>query len=106
MRRAGKSARPGATQSRDASGKGSPTTIELIGKLIGADRLLDLLLDNVSDLIVVLDREGRRIYNSPSYRGVLGDPGALKGTDAFAEIHPEDRSQIQEMFQQTLRTGK
>ena len=50
------------------------SAIELISSLIGSDRLLDLILKHTGDLIVVLDRNGKRIYNSPSYREVLGDP--------------------------------
>jgi len=41
-------------------------------------------------MIAVLDLEGRRIYNSPSYASILGDPESLKGTDGFQEIHPDD----------------
>jgi two-component system cell cycle sensor histidine kinase/response regulator CckA len=82
------------------------TAIEIVSSLIGSDRLLDLILNHTGDLIVILDRNGKRIYNSPSYREVLGDPDALRGTNAFAEIHPEDRNQIQKLFQQTVRTGK
>src|SRR6185503_20165605 len=63
------------------------------------------IAENVADLIAVLDLEGRRIYNSPSYAAVLGNPEALKGTDSFAEIHPEDRQRIRRVFQETIRTG-
>ncbi len=82
------------------------STIEILSSLIGSDRLLDLVLNHTRDLIVILDRNGKRIYNSPSYREVLGDPDDLRGTNSFAEIHPEDRWQIQKLFQQTVRTGK
>jgi len=86
--------------------RGSPSAIDLISYLIGSDRLLDLVLSNVRDLIVVLDRDGKRIYNSPSYRGILGDPEALRGTSSFTEIHPDDREQIQKVFRRTVLTGK
>jgi PAS domain S-box-containing protein len=84
----------------------SKSAIEIISSLVGSDRLLDLILNHTGDLIVILDRCGKRIYNSPLYREILGDPEALRGTNAFAEIHPEDRNQIQKLFQQTVRTGK
>ena len=82
------------------------SAIGLISSLIGSDRLLDLVLSNTGDLVVILDRDGKRIYNSPSYRQILGDPDALRGTDSFAEIHPEDRDKVQKLFRQTLATGK
>jgi len=33
------------------------------------------------------------------------DPAALVGTDAFAEIHPEDKERIQRIFGETVATG-
>ena len=64
-----------------------------------------LIAENVADMIAVLDLEGRRIYNSPSYKSILGDPESLKETDGFQEIHPEDRDKVKQVFQETVRTG-
>jgi len=64
-----------------------------------------LISENVADMIAVLDLEGRRIYNSPSYKPILGDPESLRGTDSFQEIHPEDREKIKHIFQETVKTG-
>jgi PAS domain S-box-containing protein len=64
-----------------------------------------LIAENVADMIAVLDLEGRRIYNSPSYRSVLGDPGSLKGTDGYQEIHPDDRERVRHVFEETVSTG-
>jgi PAS domain S-box-containing protein len=64
-----------------------------------------LITENVADMIAVLDLDGRRIYNSPSYNSVLGDPESLKGTDGFREIHPDDNERIKEVFRETARTG-
>ena len=64
-----------------------------------------LISENVADLIAVLDLQGRRVYSSPSYRRVLGDPAELLGTDSFGEIHPEDRAKVKAIFDETVRTG-
>jgi two-component system, cell cycle sensor histidine kinase and response regulator CckA len=64
-----------------------------------------LISQNVTDLIMVLDKEGRRLYHSPSYKGVLGDLEFVKGSTAFLEIHPEDRERVNQVFRQTLATG-
>jgi len=64
-----------------------------------------LISENVTDLIAVIDGDGRRLYNSPSYRNLLGDPASLRGTDSFGEIHPEDRARIRQLFLQTVATG-
>ena len=61
--------------------------------------------ENAEDLVVVLDVEGRRVYNSPSYRKLLGDPQLLVGTDGFDEIHPDDRERIRRLFRETVATG-
>ena len=64
-----------------------------------------LIAENVADMIAVLDLDGRRIYNSPSYRSILGDPGSLKGTDGYREIHPDDRERVRHVFEETVKTG-
>ena len=64
-----------------------------------------LIAENVADMIAVLDLDGRRIYNSPSYKGILGDPESLRGTDGFQEVHPEDVERVKQVFKDTVRTG-
>jgi diguanylate cyclase (GGDEF)-like protein/PAS domain S-box-containing protein len=71
------------------------------------DRYADLneFAENHGDFIAVLDLEGRRIYNSPSYQRLFGDSRDLCGTDSFADIHEDDRPRIMEAFRETVRTG-
>jgi PAS domain S-box-containing protein len=64
-----------------------------------------LIMESLADLVAVLDLDGCRLYNSPSYRGILGDPDKLRGTSSFAQIHPEDRARVQQAFQETVQTG-
>ena len=64
-----------------------------------------LIAENVEDFIAVLDLKGRRIYNSPSYARLFGDVEALKGTDSFAEIHPDDRERVKQVFSESLQRG-
>lgn len=64
-----------------------------------------LISENVQDLIAVIDRDGRRVYNSPSYKSILGEPDQLAGSDSFHEVHPDDREAVRQVFQETLRTG-
>ncbi len=70
-----------------------------------SEETLRHIAGHVSDLIAVVDLNGRRIYNSPSYRDILGDPEALRGTDSFTEIHPDDRERVKQIFADTIRTG-
>jgi diguanylate cyclase (GGDEF)-like protein/PAS domain S-box-containing protein len=65
---------------------------------------LGMVLDHVSDLVAMLDTDGRRLYNSPSYGAMFGDR-ELAGTDSFRDIHPEDREHVQRVFRDTVATG-
>jgi PAS domain S-box-containing protein len=66
-----------------------------------------LISENAADLIAVVDANGYRIYNSPSYQSVLGyAPDELKGTWAYANIHPDDQAKVVEAAQATLSTGQ
>ncbi len=64
-----------------------------------------LIMDNLADLVALLDVQGHRLYNSPSYRQILGDPESLRGTDSFTEVHPDDRDLVARAFGETVRTG-
>jgi PAS domain S-box-containing protein len=64
-----------------------------------------LIAENIGDFIAVLDLDGRRLYNSPSYRRFFGDATDLHGTNSFAEVHPEDRQRVEQVFAETVRSG-
>lgn len=64
-----------------------------------------LIMENLADLVAVLDLEGRRLYNSPSYGGILGNPDYLRGTSSFESIHPDDVMMVQKAFLKTVQTG-
>ncbi|HKS37990.1 MAG TPA: PAS domain S-box protein, partial [Verrucomicrobiae bacterium] len=68
------------------------------------NELFRKITENIDDLVAVMDLEGRRVFNSPSYRHLLA-PDTTAGTDAFAEIHPEDREQVHRTFRDTVETG-
>ncbi len=64
-----------------------------------------LITENVQDLIAVLDRNGKRLYTSPSYRELLDDPDARLGADSFDSIHPDDLPRVKRLFDETVATG-
>ncbi|MEP6664166.1 MAG: PAS domain S-box protein, partial [Verrucomicrobiota bacterium] len=64
-----------------------------------------LISENMSDMVAVLDPEGKRLYNSPSYNSLLGHPSSLVGTNSFMEIHADDRASIKHLFEQTISSG-
>src|SRR4029450_4756504 len=56
-------------------------------------------------LVAVWDLNDRRLYNSPSYRALFGGQEPNLAADSFAEIHPDDRERIKQVFQETVATG-
>ena len=75
-------------------------------ELLERETLFRTITENVGDLIAMLDAEGKRIYNSPSYRRVFMDRVLRPGSDSFSEIHPDDRERIKAVFQRTVSTGR
>lgn len=73
--------------------------------LLERETIHRLITENAKDLIAVLDRSGRRIYLSPSYRRLLGDVESLRGTDSLVNVHPDDAERMRAMFRETVETG-
>ena len=69
------------------------------------EEFLRLIAANIGDFIAVLDLDGRRLYNSPSYRRLFGAAIDLRGTDSFHQIHPEDQQRVKEVFRETIQSG-
>ena len=63
-----------------------------------------LLAENIEGFVTVLDSEGRRVYNSPSYARLLNGR-LLSGTSSFVDVHPVDRERIIKAFREIVATG-
>jgi two-component system, cell cycle sensor histidine kinase and response regulator CckA len=62
------------------------------------------LIENASDLITILDAEGRTSYLSPSIERILGyTSDAVMGQPVFDYIHPEDLDRAVAAFERHLR---
>ena len=70
-----------------------------------AGDLFRRIVETSHDLIAVTDLDGKRLYNSPSYRDLLEEPDTLEGTSSFLDVHPDDRDKVKRTFQQTVATG-
>jgi PAS domain S-box-containing protein len=77
-----------------------------VARLFKQEELFTLFEKNIDDLITVLDSHGRRIFNSDSYRRVLGDERVAPGLLSFDAVHPEDRERIREVFFNVVASGK
>jgi len=70
-------------------------------------RLFQLITENAADMIAVVDRQGRRIYNSPAYEKILGyNPAELAATSPIEQIHPDDRARLLEANEKAHHTGR
>jgi two-component system, cell cycle sensor histidine kinase and response regulator CckA len=69
------------------------------------EQLFRLIMENTTDLIAVLDKQGQRVYNNRAYQALVGSQESLRGTDSFREIHPEDQVAIRAGFLETVQTG-
>jgi two-component system cell cycle sensor histidine kinase/response regulator CckA len=75
-------------------------------RLFEAEKLFSLIGDSGSDLIAIVDTEGRRLYNSPSYEKLLGySQEDLKNTFGLEQIHPDDRANVIAAANEAKRTG-
>ncbi|HXY08056.1 MAG TPA: EAL domain-containing protein [Terriglobales bacterium] len=61
------------------------------------EELFRLVAENAADMIALVDTKGRRLYNNPAYKKILGySPTELEATSAFEQVHPEDRFNVME----------
>ena len=70
------------------------------------EELFQIVAENAADMIALVDMKGRRLYNSPAYRTVLGySAQELGGTSSFEQIHPNDRFKVLEAAREARETG-
>ena len=71
------------------------------------EELFRLISENAADLIAVVDMQGNRIYNSLSYKKVLGySAEELRSSSSFEQIHPEDRERVRAAAEGARQTGE
>jgi two-component system cell cycle sensor histidine kinase/response regulator CckA len=69
------------------------------------EQMFRLITENAEDLITVVDREGKRLYDSPGYTK-LGYSTKDRERDPFPEqIHPDDREPLIAARVETFETG-
>lgn len=71
------------------------------------EELFQIVTENAADMIALVDVKGRRLYNSPAYKKILGYSAAELGeTSAFEQIHPDDRFRVLEAAREARETGE
>ncbi|MGA2967535.1 MAG: diguanylate cyclase [Terriglobales bacterium] len=75
-------------------------------QLAERDQLFQLISDNAADMIALVDRDGRRLYNSPAYQKILGySPDDLQATSSTEQIHPDDRPKVLQAAEKARFSG-
>lgn len=75
-------------------------------RLIERDEVFRLITENAADMIAVIDENGRRIYNSPSYERILGySVVELQNSEASDQMHPDDLSLVADAAAHARSTG-
>jgi len=70
------------------------------------EELFQIVTENAADMIALVDIKGRRLYNSPAYKRILGYSAAELGeTSAFEQIHPDDRFKVLDAAREARETG-
>jgi PAS domain S-box-containing protein len=72
-------------------------------ELQNSERYYRSLIENTSDMIIIIDADATMRYISPSYYRLLGyEPGQNVGSSCFDLIHPEDAPAVQEIFERLV----
>jgi PAS domain S-box-containing protein len=70
------------------------------------EELFQIVTENAADMIALVDVKGRRLYNSPAYKRILGYSAAeLRETSALEQIHPDDRLRVLEAAREARESG-
>jgi PAS domain S-box-containing protein len=73
--------------------------------LLRSEEYFRSLIENTSDIISVMDAEGRIRYVSPSITRISGEkPEEIIGKNGFENIHPDDIPQLMEVFAEGMKT--
>jgi PAS domain S-box-containing protein len=76
-------------------------------QLAERDQLFQLISENAADMIALVDRDGRRLYNSPAYQKVLGySPEELRASSSTEQIHPDDRPRVLKAAEKARLSGQ
>ena len=65
-----------------------------------------LITEHAGDLVAMVDRDGRWLYNSPSYARIFRAEDLEIGVDAFRNVHEDDQFRLRGALQVVVRSGE
>ncbi|HTY37461.1 MAG TPA: PAS domain S-box protein [Bacteroidota bacterium] len=92
---------------RELATKGQQETKALTRIVQRSEERFRSLIENISDIILLVDREGKVRYESPSIRGVLGyDHHEINGRNIVDFVHPDDGRALQSGLSAGFKQGE
>lgn len=77
--------------------------IEIQEALINSEKRFKNLVENSTDIFLMLSNEGRILYVSPTVRDILGyEPESVMNRPFFEFVHPDDKNNIYQVFVDTI----
>ncbi len=70
------------------------------------ERRYRLIAEHAGDLVVMVDRNGRLLYASPSHARIFRAGDLSVGADAFRNLHEEDQFRVRGALQVVVRSGE
>ena len=74
-------------------------------QLSNQEQMFRLITENAEDLITVVDRSGKRLYDSPGYSRLGYSREDLQGGPVPEQVHPDDREALIAARVETFETG-
>jgi len=75
-------------------------------ELLEREEMFRVITENAADMIAVVDTQGKRLYNSPSYARTLGyKEEELREMPAFEPVHADDREKVIKAASEARSTG-
>ena len=81
-------------------------TKELEAQVLAQADYFRVLVEHSTSFISVLDTEGKRLYANPAFRTLLGADRTEQGQLSWQDVHPDDLTELQRIFDATVQTGE
>ena len=97
---------PGPPTKVSPAGPSKEQPMRKIGKPGNANDWLRFIVQNSSDIVMVVDPDGTFRYASPAFGRILGyDPGEASGKNLFDLVHPDDVPRVLEGTKRVASRG-
>ncbi|MBW2650868.1 MAG: PAS domain S-box protein, partial [Deltaproteobacteria bacterium] len=76
-------------------------------KLKESEKMFRLITENMNDIVLLMDLNGKVLYAGPSHKEILGyEPEERVGTFSFEIVHPEDMENVAALLKTAIAASK